>query len=225
MKWALRFFPFAGIVIGCFMAIVYLLLHPILPDTLLMLALLTAWVYATGGLHLDGWMDVADAIGSNASMEKKYEIMKDSRVGSFAVLAVIFLFIWKVGLLYELLAINNELVLILVFLFVPALSRFQALFQLLLFPAIQNRGLAHEWRKYLGWQDIWIALCWLLFITVFYYPFAILILLQFLFTWVYGKWAVKHFNGINGDLVGTSIEGAELWNLSVLYILFLFVTV
>lgn len=222
MKWALRFFPFAGLVIGCFISAIFLILSPFLPNTLLTLAILTAWVYATGGLHLDGWMDVADAVGSNGSLEKKYEIMKDSRIGSFAVLAIIFLFIWKAGFLYELISNSEQQLLIISFLFVPALSRFQALLQLMYFPAIQNKGLAHEWRKYLSWGDIVIALCWLVILIVLYYPLAILLALQCAFSFVYGKWAVKNFNGINGDLVGTSIEGAELWNVMIVYVLFSF---
>ncbi|WP_042349380.1 adenosylcobinamide-GDP ribazoletransferase [Bacillus massiliigorillae] len=223
MKWALRFFPFAGLLIGCFISVVFFITDLFLPTTLVTLAILSAWVYATGGLHLDGWMDVADAVGSNGSLDKKYEIMKDSRIGSFAVLAVIFLFIWKAGFLYELVSNYEQHNLIIAFLFIPALARFQALLMLKCFPPIQNKGLAHMWRQYLSWSDIVIALCWLAVIIVLYYPLAILLVLQVLFTFVYGKWAVKNFNGINGDLVGTSIEGAELWNVMILFVLFSFV--
>lgn len=223
LKWALRFFPFAGLVIGSFISIIFILFRDILPVTLLTLLLLSAWVYATGGLHLDGWMDVADATGSNASLEKKYEIMKDSRVGTFAVLSVIFLFIWKAGLLFELLSFKENSSLIIAFLFIPALARLQALFQLYFFPAIQNRGLAHEWRKHLSKLDIVIAIVWLVILIFLNYPLVILLCLQFLFSFLFGKWAVKNFNGMNGDLVGTSIEGAELWNLSLLYVLSSFV--
>ncbi|MGM9925664.1 MAG: adenosylcobinamide-GDP ribazoletransferase [Bacillus sp. (in: firmicutes)] len=224
MKWALRCFPLAGLAIGCFISLVFLLLQPFLPATLLTLAILSAWVYATGGLHLDGWMDVADAVGSNGSLEKKYEIMKDSRIGSFAVLAVIFLFIWKAGLLYELLGSAERKQLVIALLFVPMLTRFQALLQLMCFPTIQNKGLAHEWRKYLSWSDIAVAFIPIAVFLIIHYPLAVLLIGQGLFTFAYGKWAVKNFNGINGDLIGTSIEGAELWNLLILYVLFLFVT-
>ncbi len=50
---------------------------------------LAAWI--TRGLHWDGLMDLADAWGSNATGEKFWAIMKDSRVGAFAVLAVFLL--------------------------------------------------------------------------------------------------------------------------------------
>ena len=40
----------------------------------------------TGGIHMDGWMDTADALSSRQSRERKLEIMKDSHTGAFAVI-------------------------------------------------------------------------------------------------------------------------------------------
>lgn len=223
LKWALRFFPFAGLLIGVFINSVYLIFGGLLPESILTLAILTAWVYATGGLHLDGWMDVADAVGSNTSIEKKYEIMKDSRVGSFAVIAVIFLFIWKAGFVFELVTTIEKEQIVMAFLFIPALSRFQALLQLYAFPPIKKAGLAYEWKKDLSKLDIIIAFIWLVLLIMFNYYLVVLLVMQFVFSYFYGKWALKQFKGMNGDLVGTSIEGAELWNLCILYILSLYV--
>jgi len=44
---------------------------------------------ATGGLHEDGLADTADGFGGGASRESKLEIMRDSRIGSYGVLALI----------------------------------------------------------------------------------------------------------------------------------------
>ena len=41
----------------------------------------------TGGIHMDGLMDTADALASHASRERRLEILKDSRAGAFAVMA------------------------------------------------------------------------------------------------------------------------------------------
>jgi adenosylcobinamide-GDP ribazoletransferase len=46
-------------------------------------------VVLTRGFHLDGLADTADAFGSLAPRERMLEIMKDSRVGTFGVLAVV----------------------------------------------------------------------------------------------------------------------------------------
>ncbi len=61
--------------------------------------LLGLWVWLTGGLHLDGWMDVADGFGSYRSRERTLEIMKDSRVGAMGVIAAILLLLLKASVL------------------------------------------------------------------------------------------------------------------------------
>ncbi|WP_191561559.1 adenosylcobinamide-GDP ribazoletransferase [Metabacillus idriensis] len=220
LKWALRFYPMAGFVIGGFLYLLYLSLNNFIPLYLMTLILLTLWVFLTGGLHLDGVMDVADAVGSNGSAEKKIEILKDSRVGSFAVLAALFLLIWKFMLLYSILDFENEnsgVYLI----FIPVISRFQALLQLYLFEPFQKTGMAFYWKKHLSKLDNVMAACWLLPFIIFPVEFMVIFILQLFFSFLFGRWASSHFNGINGDTVGASIEGAELWNLAVLYSLLL----
>jgi adenosylcobinamide-GDP ribazoletransferase len=44
----------------------------------------------TGGLHEDGLADTADGFGGGATRERKLEIMRDSRIGSYGVMAVVF---------------------------------------------------------------------------------------------------------------------------------------
>jgi len=45
----------------------------------------------TGFIHLDGYMDVTDAVGSCRSLERRREILKDSHVGAFAVIGMVLL--------------------------------------------------------------------------------------------------------------------------------------
>ena len=58
---------------------------------------ITAFVLAvypfvvSGYIHLDGFMDVTDAVKSCRSLEKRREILKDSHVGAFAVIGCIML--------------------------------------------------------------------------------------------------------------------------------------
>ena len=60
-----------------------------LPQALRALVLCTAPWLLTGFLHLDGFMDVTDAVRSYRSLERRREILKDSHVGSFAVIGVV----------------------------------------------------------------------------------------------------------------------------------------
>lgn len=82
-------FPFVGTVIGAIWALIALLLDKINCPQMFMAAILALTPYLlTGGIHLDGYMDCCDAIFSRRPIEKKREILKDSHVGSFAVIAL-----------------------------------------------------------------------------------------------------------------------------------------
>lgn len=88
---ATRFFPLIGMLVGAIAVVVLLLADgsglPISVSTLL--ALIAAAV-VTGGLHEDGLADSADGLGGGFTKEAALEIMRDSRIGSFGVLALLF---------------------------------------------------------------------------------------------------------------------------------------
>ncbi|WP_376957187.1 adenosylcobinamide-GDP ribazoletransferase [Azospirillum sp. A26] len=88
---AMGWFPPVGALIGLAGGAVYAAaaaLHlPPLAGALLALA---ATVRLTGGLHEDGAADVADGFGGGRDPVRKLEIMRDSRVGSYGVLALVF---------------------------------------------------------------------------------------------------------------------------------------
>lgn len=58
-----------------------------------------ALIALSGGLHLDGWVDMCDGLGSRAPRLRALEIMKDSHVGAFGVIGAISLLLLKFGLL------------------------------------------------------------------------------------------------------------------------------
>lgn len=85
----LLFLPLVGLEIGCVWALIAWMAETLaLPKMLAALAV-SVWPYlATGGIHLDGFMDVTDAVRSCRSPERRREILKDPHVGSFAVIGV-----------------------------------------------------------------------------------------------------------------------------------------
>ena len=60
-----------------------------LPPTLAALVALAAAILVTGSLHEDGVADIADGFGGGNTRERKLEIMKDSRNGTFGVVALV----------------------------------------------------------------------------------------------------------------------------------------
>jgi adenosylcobinamide-GDP ribazoletransferase len=95
-----KFFPLVGLAIGILVSGVYLYLVRHLPAAPAALFSLVCLVLATGGLHEDGLADVADAFGGGWNREQMLAILKDSRIGTFGALAILF----SVGLRWLLLA-------------------------------------------------------------------------------------------------------------------------
>lgn len=94
--WAL---PLVGIVTGGLTAGLYLLLLSLaLSPILAALLSVGAGLLLTGALHEDGLADTADSFGGIGA-EKKLAIMRDSRIGTYGVLALILIIGLRVGLL------------------------------------------------------------------------------------------------------------------------------
>ncbi|MNE09667.1 Cobalamin synthase [compost metagenome] len=103
MRRSAQYYPLVGVSIGIVAAAVGAAAHLAIPSLPAAILMLIIWVWLTGGLHLDGWMDSADALLSYRSREKMLEIMKDSRVGAMGVLACVLLLMLKASLLSSLL--------------------------------------------------------------------------------------------------------------------------
>ncbi|MCP3398464.1 adenosylcobinamide-GDP ribazoletransferase [Bradyrhizobium sp. CCGB20] len=88
--WAL---PLAGLLVGLAGALVYKITSRfgLTPNLAALLALATT-ALITGALHEDGLADTADGLGGGRTRERKLEIMRDSRIGTYGVCALILSF-------------------------------------------------------------------------------------------------------------------------------------
>ena len=92
------YFPLVGLVMGVFMAAVnYGLLYANTPLFMRAVLLILAELVIIGALMYDGFMDTSDGVFSARSRERMLEIMKDSHVGSNAVIALVFLVLLKIA--------------------------------------------------------------------------------------------------------------------------------
>lgn len=97
-------------------------------------------VLLTGGIHLDGFADTVDALGSHASPERKREIMKDPHVGAFAIMGICCYLLAYFSLACEVTAGD-----LLPVACIPVASRCLSAFATVSFPAAKREGmLAHE---------------------------------------------------------------------------------
>ncbi|MEO9876490.1 MAG: adenosylcobinamide-GDP ribazoletransferase [Anderseniella sp.] len=84
-------YPLAGLAVGCTGAATLAIAAGSigLPPVIAAILAIAAMTIATGGLHEDGLADTADGFGGGGTKQRKLEIMQDSRIGSYGVMALI----------------------------------------------------------------------------------------------------------------------------------------
>ncbi|HLO62503.1 MAG TPA: adenosylcobinamide-GDP ribazoletransferase [Azonexus sp.] len=97
-----RYFPAVGLVVGGIGALVYWLALQLWPQPVAVLLSMAATIYATGAFHEDGLSDTADGLGGGWDKLRILDIMKDSRVGSYGVIAMVLALLGKFALLSSL---------------------------------------------------------------------------------------------------------------------------
>jgi adenosylcobinamide-GDP ribazoletransferase len=85
---AARYFPLVGQGVGALSAAAWLAGLQVWPPALAALVAVGVSILATGGFHEDGLADTADGLGGGQTPAQRLEIMKDSRVGTYGVLAL-----------------------------------------------------------------------------------------------------------------------------------------
>lgn len=97
-------FPFTGLLIGALLGAGVLVLQGFLPPSVTAVVIVAFWAFLTGGLHLDGLADCGDGLSVAASPERRLEIMRDPRLGTFGATALGLHLLLKTSLVASLLA-------------------------------------------------------------------------------------------------------------------------
>jgi len=97
-----RYFPLVGQIVGGLSALTLLGAAQLWPAWVAALLAIGVGVLITGAFHEDGLADTADGLGGGQTVERRLEIMKDSRVGTYGVLALILPLGLKVAVLASL---------------------------------------------------------------------------------------------------------------------------
>lgn len=83
------FFPVIGLVVGGIQWGVYKLLENIIPIDAVIIIILIVGVIVTGAIHIDGLGDTCDGFFAFKGSDRIIEIMKDSRIGTYACIAMV----------------------------------------------------------------------------------------------------------------------------------------
>ncbi|MBW6409213.1 adenosylcobinamide-GDP ribazoletransferase [Clostridium weizhouense] len=214
----MKFYPLIGGIVGAvWVGIFYILNFFNISLILKSVLLMVVPFIVTGMLHLDGFMDVCDAILSRRERKEKLRILKDSATGAFAVIALIILFFVQFGSMYSFLEKrNNPYILILI----PIVSRCIAGYFLISKITIKESLLGSYFKKGTGIKDKTILLTALVltyFIScMFLKSIGIIIVptICLIITFCVNK-CIKELGGISGDVAGFSLVMGEIAGLLV----------
>ena len=99
---ASAFFPLVGVIVGGGAALVFALMQRLLPVSASVLCAIVFAAFITNGFHEDGLADTFDGLGGGWTKDRVLEIMRDSRIGTYGTLAVIFVVLGKLNFLSSL---------------------------------------------------------------------------------------------------------------------------
>ncbi|MCP3762207.1 adenosylcobinamide-GDP ribazoletransferase [Domibacillus sp. A3M-37] len=213
LKAVLHLFPLLGIVKGLLYATVFWGLIEWSPFSPLSIAFLV-WllpIILTGGLHLDGWIDWADAHFSYRDKEKRLSILNDPRAGAFGVLALVILLVAKFIFIYETVQAGSLYTDIIVL--IPLFAQILTGLFLQYVPPAKTEGLSAFFQKGHS-RTLPYVYSFFLIIAAFFYIWQPLFWIMAGASWMYFVFVKqgmqKEFGGTTGDLLGAAHEGAEL---------------
>ncbi len=217
LGWSRMWFPVVGLGIGALLTgFDYVLREGFwtLTDTgfpsLLLAALLIAFlVIITRGLHLDGLMDTCDGLFGGATAERRLEIMRDSRVGSFAVAGILCLYLISFAAIVSLWPPGRFWALLII----PCLSRCAMVVTMSAFPYARGEGglgsalLQGTTRV----QTLIATLIAAVAAVVFAGPTGVVLLIVAgAVALVVGQFATSRLGGVTGDVYGAVNELATM---------------
>lgn len=212
MRYMMCFFPFIGIPIGVLTWFAYAVGHMLDLKTGFLAALLVLVpVAVTGGIHIDGLLDTADALSSWQERSRRLEILKDSHAGAFAVITCSVYFLLYYGVYCQM---GRRALPVVCISF--CLSRTLSGLAVVTFPKAREDGTVAEFSKNaqtLRVRNVLVVYLVLLgaglLVLDFWLGIAALLAGGGAF-WFYHHKAMKYFGGTTGDLAGYFLSICEL---------------
>lgn len=212
MRYALCFFPVVGLIIGGFLYLAGTLMFRISVGSLFRAAVFTLVpVLISGGIHMDGFMDTMDALGSCGDQERKLEILKDSHAGAFAILGLGCYLVWSMAVWSEMNA-EKLSVCCMVYVLSRALSGLSAV----TFPAAKSSSLLKAFQDKAEKRTVSLVMVGYL-TAILCASFAAawreaagMFLGAGMVYFYYRRLCRKQFGGVTGDLAGYFLELSEL---------------
>jgi adenosylcobinamide-GDP ribazoletransferase len=203
---SLLWYPLVGLLLGgVLLAAAWLLSGVFSP--LAAALLLALWVLASGGLHLDGLADTADAwVGGFGDRERTLAIMKDPCCGPIAVVTLLLVLLLKFAALWALLESGQWLALLLA----PLLGRGALLLLFLGTPYVREGGLGSAMAAHLPRRAGWRVLLAVVVATLLCgWPGLLALASAALLFALCRRALLQRIGGTTGDTAGAVLELLE----------------
>lgn len=204
------FFPVVGLFIGIVQWLVYYILIKVLPVNITAVFVVIIPILITGGLHVDGLGDTCDGFFSfKGNKDKIIEIMKDSRVGTYASIAIVFDMLARYAAVHSAIEINLPLILIVT----PIIARFTVVFLSFIGKNAKETGSGNI---FIGNIDVKrIIIAGIITITlgtalIGLNKSSILLVSALIFTFLFNKFCESKITGLTGDTLGANNELVEI---------------
>ncbi len=210
-------FPLAGLAVGAGAAGGFWVAASVLPLGLAALVALAAQIALTGALHEDGLADCADGFWGGHTSDRRLEIMRDSRIGSYGVLALILsvLLRWQALVI---LAEQSFAAALIALVTIAMLSRIAPVLLLAFMPPARSDGLGHA-AQAVAWPvlvaSVLIALGPGLLAAGSVFHLALIVGGQLLVVMTLARLAQRWIGGQTGDVLGAGQQLAEIAGLLV----------
>jgi len=202
-----RWLPLVGALLGGILVLVHELSRQVFPETVAAGLTVIAWAGLTGGLHLDGWIDVWDGLAIR-NPERRFEAMSESTTGAYGVIGAVLLLGMK-GLCISALSHPSGLFL------APVLGRWGQVMAIGLYPYAKAEGKGAFHRSSMGPKDYGVGVGLLLLVllpSVFFWGWQTIVLIAGGIggAWILSWFFAKAFGGQTGDTYGAVVEGTEV---------------
>ena len=131
------YFPAVGALLGLLAGVVFVLAAAATTPLVAAVAATAVLAVLTGALHLDGLADAADGLFGGGDVPRRLEVMRDSRVGSFGLVAVVLVLLGDVAALAAMTPVRALLALVIA----GAVSRWALLVMIAAVPYVRHTGL------------------------------------------------------------------------------------
>jgi adenosylcobinamide-GDP ribazoletransferase len=209
---AARYFPLVGSGVGIIGALTLWLATLVLPTLLAVIISTTVTIVLTGAFHEDGLADTFDGLGGSTSRVRALEIMKDSRLGTFGMLALLLAVLLKIAALAVLAAVATRYGM-LALVAAHSLSRACAVMMAWCLPYARSDDSARAKPviESLRPADLLVAIaCGLIPLAVLGAPAVLGVLLALLVFLLLFRWFKHRLGGYTGDTLGATQQSCEI---------------